>query len=912
MKILAGIDGGGTRTRLALAQADGTILGCAEGGCCSFVELGVPGATEAFRSLWRAAWAKVGQAPRPADAVFIGSGSILSGADEKTGESIAVTAGLAREGAVRARNDAWSALAGGLRGHPGILLIAGTGCACLGRNPAGQTWRAAGWGHLLHDGGSAHALGLGAMIAATREADARGPATALTAIVLRALGLRDMADIYRRVHHDGVSRAQVAALAPEIVKAATDGDAVARDLLETGAADLVEAVVTVARRLGLPAPLLALTGGLIENAPAYRRLFLDRLATALPGFALATDGLDPVLGSVLLAHEQLAGSPAPNEFLARLKSGPGKFPAVKRSNYDKFPVVPVPDAAGACVVGWDAIGDRLREVIARRGARRTVLVVECYPGVHEDEVRQELERRVQPALTVRAADAMLSPANVDALVEPFLGGDDPVFGFLSDLTLPEFFDEERLRHGREAIRRVGEGVVLVVGCGARLFGEGDILVYADLARWEAQLRFRRNEVSNLGVENRALAASLQYKRAFFVDWRVADRWKRPLIGKWDFVLDTHQPREPKLADGEAVRRGLRHAVTRPFRVVPFFDPAPWGGQWMKEVCDLDPSAKNYGWCFDCVPEENSLLLGFGDTRLEIPSLDLVFDQPRALLGEAVFAQFGEEFPIRFDLLDTMGGGNLSLQVHPLKDYIRQRFGLAYTQDESYYLLDAGPEAAVYLGLRDGVDRAAMLRDLQAARTGGALFPADDYASRFPARKHDHFLIPAGTVHCSGANSVVLEISATPYIFTFKLWDWGRLGLDGRPRPIHLEHGAANIQWDRTTDWVKRELVNRVEPLGAGEGWREERTGLHELEFIETRRHWFTQPVAHDTRGTVNVLNLVEGDEAVIESPAGAFEPFVLHYAETVIVPAAVGRYTIRPSGASAGRELATLKAFVRT
>ena len=206
----------------------------------------------------------------------------------------------------------------------------------------------------------------------------------------------------------------------------------------------------------------------------------------------------------------------------------------------------------------------------------------------------------------------------------------------------------------------------------------------------------------------------------------------------------------------------------------------------------------------------------------------------------------------------------------------------------------------------------MLRDLQAAQVGGAPFPAEDYANRFPARKHDHFLIPAGTVHCSGANSMVLEISATPYIFTFKLWDWGRPGLDGRPRPIHLEHGAANIQWDRTTDWVKRQLVNRVEPLGAGEGWREERTGLHELEFIETRRHWFTQPVAHDTRGTVNVLNLVEGDEAVIESPDGAFEPFVLHYAETVIVPAAVGRYTIRPTGASAGRELATLKAFVRT
>ena len=101
--------------------------------------------------------------------------------------------------------------------------------------------------------------------------------------------------------------------------------------------------------------------------------------------------------------------------------------------------------------------------------------------------------------------------------------------------------------------------------------------------------------------------------------------------------------------------------------------------------------------------------------------------------------------------------------------------------------------------------------------------------------------------------MVLEISATPYIFTFKLWDWGRLGLDGKPRPIHLDHGVANIQWDRTTEWTRRELVNRIEPLARGDGWREERTGLHEREFIETRRHWFTKPVPHDTRGGVNVL-----------------------------------------------------------
>lgn len=229
-----------------------------------------------------------------------------------------------------------------------------------------------------------------------------------------------------------------------------------------------------------------------------------------------------------------------------------------------------------------------------------------------------------------------------------------------------------------------------------------------------------------------------------------------------------------------------------------------------------------------------------------------------------------------------------------------------------YLLDARPGASVYLGLKDGVDPAAMLRDLQLAQTEGRPFPAEAYANQFPARKHDHFLIPAGTVHCSGAEAMVLEISATPYIFTFKLWDWNRLGLDGKPRPIHLKHGAANIQWDATTDWTRHNLVNRIEPLGSGDGWREERTGLHEREFIETRRHWFTKTVPHDTRGGVHVLNLIEGEEAVVGSPVHAFEPFVIHYAETFIVPAAVGAYTIRPYGPSVGSECATLQAFVRT
>ncbi len=582
---------------------------------------------------------------------------------------------------------------------------------------------------------------------------------------------------------------------------------------------------------------------------------------------------------------------------------------MSRSSYDKTPFIEVPGAEAACVAGWEAVGQRLRAAIAPRGAR-CVVAVECYPGVDEARVLAELQSRLSPGLAIAAATALRPPAEIERLVAPFLGDGDPVFGRLSDLQLPQFFADAKVAGLRETIAAQRAGLILIVGCGARHLAEPDVLVYADLARWEAQLRFRRGEAGNLGADNRAASAAAKYKRAFFVDWRVADRWKQPLLTTADFWLETHNPRLPQLADRAAVRRGLQHATTRPFRVVPFFDPAPWGGQWLREVCELDRSAPNFGWGFDCVPEENSLLLGFGARRFELPSLNLVLDQPGRLLGRDVHERFGAEFPIRFDFLDTMDGGNLSFQVHPLTAYIQHHFGLAYTQDESYYLLDAKPDASVYLGLREKISPPAMSEALRQAQNGSGGFPVDDFANRWPARKHDHFLIPAGTVHCSGRNAVVLEISATPYIFTFKLWDWGRLGLDGRPRPIHLEHGLANIQWERTTAWTKKNLVNATAPVAQGEGWREERTGLHALQFIETRRHWFTGATPHDTAGTVNVVNLVEGEAAIVESPDGAFAPFPVHYAETFIVPAAVGRYVIRPVGRPTS-ELATLKAFCR-
>jgi mannose-6-phosphate isomerase class I len=572
-------------------------------------------------------------------------------------------------------------------------------------------------------------------------------------------------------------------------------------------------------------------------------------------------------------------------------------------NYDRVPFVAVEGYEGEVWSGYRDIGERLA---ALKRQKKLVIVLECYPGVRYEEVLGGLKDRLNPVALMCADEAARPLKELEDMLTSYLT-EDRVFGRMYPFDIRSFFDVEKLRNMAGQVCSVPEGVVLVYGTGASLVCPGDVLIYADLARWEIQQRYRSGEIGNWLTDNRPEDPLRKYKRGFFVEWRVADRHKKEFFQRVDFFLDTNKKDSPKMAAGNTVRAGMAHAVTRPFRVAPYFDSGVWGGRWMRERFGLPDNGSNYAWGFDCVPEENSLLLRFGEVIMEFPAMDLVLFWPKELLGEQVFARFGAEFPIRFDLLDTVGGQNLSLQVHPQTAYIQEQFGMHYTQDESYYILDCEPDTEVFLGLREDVDPDVMLAELREAQRSGS-FDAARHGNRLPVKKHDHFLIPAGTVHCSGAGTMVLEISATPYIFTFKLWDWGRLGLDGLPRPVHLTHGEKNIRFERTRMWIEENCACIVQPVAQGSGWREERTGLHANEFIETRRHWFTRAVRHRADGNVHVLNLVQGEAAVVESPDNRFDPFEVHYAETFILPAGAGDYIIRPLG---GEEMATIKAYVR-
>jgi len=580
--------------------------------------------------------------------------------------------------------------------------------------------------------------------------------------------------------------------------------------------------------------------------------------------------------------------------------------------YEKYPVVNI-SGNWNLPSGWEEINQHLKGIYLEKDSSspKKVIVVETYPGAPVEEIAAQLLTTIEVTKVYLTNEVFLSPHEIEILTFPDVT-DDRIFGKLTQLTISDFFDKQKVKMLRDAVELPLHGSFLIIGPGASsLIKEANIFIYYDLCRWEIQLRMRKFIVGNLGLHNTAASYSEKYKRAFFVDWRVCDEIKKESYARWDYYIDGNEFGNPKMVEAHAYKQALADTVKRPFRVVPFFDPGPWGGQWIKNKFKLDPQMPNYAWGFDCVPEENSLFLQLGNVRLETPAINLVFFETLSLLGENVTEQFGAEFPIRFDLLDTIEGGNLSLQVHPLKEYIKEKFGVNYTQDESYYILEAEPDAKVYLGFKENIDPKRFVESLEKVQSeGGSFFPAEEFVATFPAKKHDHFLIPAGTIHCSGAGNLVLEISATPYIFTFKLWDWARLGLDGLPRPINIKHGIPNLQWDRTENWVAASLVNQLTDLAEGDGWKEEKTGLHESQFIETRRHWFHKIVHHDTNGTVHILNLVEGDEVVVESPDHSFEPFHIHFAETFIIPARVGAYSIRP--VSENQVSATIKAYVRS
>lgn len=270
--LFAGVDGGGSKTLVVVVDIEGRERGRGAAGSSNHAAVGLDAAVAAIRTAVHAATEAAGDGPT-LGAAWIG----LAGVDRPHDQAVLLPWLRPLAGEVRLTNDAELVLTA-LPGAVGVAVIAGTGAIALGRDAAGATTRASGWGHVIGDEGSGYELGRLALQAASRAADGRGPATAL----LRSIGahwdLADPSEMIERVYH-GVDKAGIAQLAELVFAAADEGDPVARKLVDRAAGELALAAVVVGDALGFgeTALPLALAGGLLVGETGLRQKVLRRL-----------------------------------------------------------------------------------------------------------------------------------------------------------------------------------------------------------------------------------------------------------------------------------------------------------------------------------------------------------------------------------------------------------------------------------------------------------------------------------------------------------------------------------------------------------------------------------------------------------------------------------------------------------
>ncbi|NGN62732.1 hypothetical protein G5C51_02290 [Streptomyces sp. A7024] len=506
--------------------------------------------------------------------------------------------------------------------------------------------------------------------------------------------------------------------------------------------------------------------------------------------------------------------------------------------------------------------------------------------------------RTATSLDIRGHYAAAAHERLTAQPVP---ADDTFFTPLSEAQVADLFDTVP-QPGRPA----ADTVLVVFGPGASLCGP-DVLWYADLPKRYAEGAITKGDLP-VGVNLGRPGEPGELLRLFYTDWPVLDRHRDAIAAGVERWIDMQDPAAPASVRGDALRATFAHLAGGPVRTRPYFNSTPWGGQWAASELGFTPQAGNTALGYELIAPEAGVLIGAaGGAQVEAPFQLLCVWHPEDMLGERVHRRFGTAFPIRFDYLDTMGGGNLSLHLHPQEQYMREVFGWPYTQHETYYVTACEPGAKVLLGLTEEADVDTMRHQVQDAIAKGTPMPVEDHVQSHPATVGQLFMIPAGTPHASGAGNLVLEVSATPYLYSLRFYDWLRQDAAGHSRPLPYEHGFANLDTTRRGEDVTKDLVQQPRTLRAGEGWREEVIGALPEMFCAVHRLVVAPDadIADDTEGRFHLLNVAAGEGAVIETHDG--RTHFLAFAETITVPAATGAYRVRAVGSG---EVRIVKALV--
>jgi mannose-6-phosphate isomerase class I len=456
-------------------------------------------------------------------------------------------------------------------------------------------------------------------------------------------------------------------------------------------------------------------------------------------------------------------------------------------------------------------------------------------------------------------------------------------------------DIARFREGGQAVLIVHGNGCLVEGLRSLV----DIRCYLDMTQKRAVLNIKGGGAGNLGFASpKPYAETLRH--AYYVDFEAAGELRGELIRErhLDYYIAADDADAMRMLPLEAFLGICGTLAGYPFRCRPVYIEGVWGGYYIKHLRNLPESMRNCAWCFDLIPMEVSIVAAMDGLELELPYYCFVQAVGKELMGEACLRKFGGYFPIRLNYDDTFhASGNMSIQCHPDGEYLRKHNDELGRQDESYYIVVAGQEAKTYCGFREDSDVEEFIGKCRISERTGEAIDHDAYVHSEPSKPGMQFLIPAGTIHASGRNQVILEIgSLTIGSYTYKMYDYLRKDLDGRLRPIHTIHGDAVLKRERKTDWVRKNLIQTPRLVRTEEEGEEVIVGEHELLYFSLRNLRFARRMTDETTDRFHVLVLVEGEKVMVRSLADPGKFFVQRYMDMVVVPASFGRYELLNQG----------------
>lgn len=479
---------------------------------------------------------------------------------------------------------------------------------------------------------------------------------------------------------------------------------------------------------------------------------------------------------------------------------------------------------------------------------------------------------------------------------------DPVllYGRLYEGKYIDLMDAEKVAEIKGLCRQIRKegGIAILYGMGAaceELQEVIDVLVYLDVTPKEVMLRAHAGRWKNFGDDVARPVKELQ-RRAYYVDFELATALRGDLIrnGKIDWYVASDKDVSMNVVSGKDLALITAGLAAYPFRCKPVYLEGVWGGYYIQNARKLPDQFKNIAWIFDLIPMEVSILIQLGGGLMEMPFFTFVQCQADAILGTQIKERFGGYFPIRFNYDDTFhSNGNMSIQVHPPREYCMENFNELGTQDEGYYVVATGHGARTYCGLKEGISKDEFFEKIWQSEREHTKVDYENYVNAVESKPGRQFLIPGGTIHASGRNQLILEIgSLTMGSYTFKLYDYLREDLDGKPRPIHSYYGEQVLKEERTEKFVYEHLVKEPILLRRGEGYEEYVVGEDDLVYYSTRRLCFEEKAEDCTGERFHVLALVDGEKVVVRSKSNPDRSYTMNYLDLVVVPALVGEYEL--------------------